>query len=76
MAGSDIRGLLDGMGRMANAGFSGRRAAATAWRWQWQWPAGALRGRTVGGVCVGIALAVARMALQECTFLPFLCAAH
>ena len=34
------------------------------------------RARLVGGVCVGIALAVARMALQECTFLPFLCAAH
>ena len=38
MAGSDVHGLLDGMGRMANAGYSGRRAAVTAW--QWQWPAG------------------------------------
>lgn len=38
MAGSDVHGLPDGMGRMANAGYSGRRAAVTAW--QWQWPAG------------------------------------
>ncbi len=42
MAGSDVRGLRDGVGRMANraanAGCSGRRAAVTAW--QWQRPAG------------------------------------